>query len=328
MPVRFRDLIAALFGLALFVADAAPLPGAETAMQVIVHAGKADSSYHALAVQFAEAVAKGDDALVPVVEESQGSVQNIIDAPQHPTNYVFTAPPSLIAQARRGEKPFSRNQRYGEIRALFPIPPLTMHWLVRADGDVRRFTDLAGRPFVPGGKGSFGERQTASALHALGLERTVPLIDIDANAARGALLGRQVAGLAVAGNFPVPAVSELARAVPLRLLSLGAEELKKVLAADDSALPQVIPAGTYPGIDEDVVTVALPAGVYTTTRMSEATAYAITKAFWTQKPELGQRNPPWNAVTPGTLAALGVTLHKGALRYYREAGIKIPTTLR
>jgi TRAP transporter TAXI family solute receptor len=305
-----------------------PAMAADASAPIIVHAGKADSLTHTLAVQFAEAVASGNNALTIQVEESQGSVQNIIDAAKNRQRYIFTATPSLIAQARRGDKPFEHNIHYREIRALFPIPPLTVHWVVRADSGIKRFADLAGRPFAPGAKGSFAERQTASALHVLGLDRRVQLIDIDAAGAKAAFAGKQVIGMALAGTYPMPAVAGLASTTPIRLLSLAPDEIEAVLAADDSTAVQVIPKGTYPGIDEDVTTIAQPAGAYTTTQMSERLAYAITKAFWSQKWVLGQRNPPWATVTPASLAALGVKLHAGALRYYREAGVKVPASLR
>ncbi|HUH83339.1 MAG TPA: TAXI family TRAP transporter solute-binding subunit [Stellaceae bacterium] len=319
-------LVAAVMGVALL--STATMAGAADPPAVTIHAGKADSLNHALAVQFAEAVAQGNTGFTVVVEESQGSVQNIKDALNRGRTYVFTAPPSLIAQARRGDKPFQRNRRYRTIRALFPIPAQTVQWIVRADSDARDLADLAGKSLVPGAKGSVSEIQTASALHALGLDKRVQLIDIDARGAEAALAGKQVAGIAFAGAVPLPAVSEVAKATPVRFLSLTPDELAKVLAADDSMLAQVIPRGTYPGQDRDVTTIALPAGAYATTAMSEKTAYAITKAFWSQKWALAQRNPPWSGVTPTSLPALGVKLHPGAMRYYREAGIKVPKALR
>jgi TRAP transporter TAXI family solute receptor len=321
-----RRIFAAIF-CAVLLAGFASARSADVPPSIIVHAGKADSLNHALALQFAEAVAQGNNALTVQVEESQGSVQNIIDATHRAGNYVFTASPSLIAQARRGDKPFEHNPRYAEIRALFPIPPLTEHWVVRADSGVKHFSDLAGKTLVPGAKGSFSERQTSSALHALGLDQRVQLIDIDPAGAQAALAAGQVTGIALAGTFPMPAVNELAKATPIRLLSLTKAELAKVLAADDSLVAETIPKGIYPGEDEDVATIALPAGAYTTTAMSDKLAYAITKAFWAQKYALGQRNPPWNAVSGSDLAKLGVRLHKGALRYYREAGVKVPKAL-
>ncbi len=321
-----RVLAAALCAL---LSLATPAGAADTIKPLIIWAGKADSPYHALARQFAEAVAlAGNDALTLEVQESQGSVQNIIAALKPSPNYIFTAPPNLIAQAKRGEKPFQHDPAYAGIRALFPIPPLTMHWVVRADSDVTGFSGLAGHPFLPGGKGSFGERQTAAALHALGIESQVELIDLDISAAPAALLNKQVVGVALAGAYPLPLVTELAQATPIRLLSLTPSELAAIVANDDSVAAQIIPQGTYPGVAQDITSIAQPAGAYTTRQMSEATAYAITKAFWAGKEELARRNPPWQAVTPATLAALGAKLHPGAQRYYREAGIAVPPALR
>jgi len=327
--VNITRATAAWLGAALLLSAHPVLAdAADPAPAISVHAGKADSLNHALAMQFAAAVATGNTALTLQVEESQGSVQNIIDATHRSGGFVFTTSPNLISQARRGDKPFPHNARYREIRALFPIPPLTMHWVVRTDSGITDFTDIAAHPFIPGGKGSFGERQTASALHVLGLDDRVPLIDIDAAGAQRAFVGKQVSGLAMAGTFPLPVIVELAHATPIRLLSLTPDELKRVLAGDDSIRPQIIPKGTYPGVDDDTVTVAQPVGVYTTTRMSEKLAYAITKSFWSQRAALAERNPAWTAVTPAALASLGMTLHQGALRYYREAGIKIPQAIR
>jgi uncharacterized protein len=324
-----KRLVAAALCWSLCLPAATPADAADATPAITVRAGKADGLYHALAVQFASAIADGGNgALTLVVEESQGSVQNIIEAPRRGADYVFTTPPNLIAQARRGDKPFKSDARYQEIRALFPIPPLTMHWLVRADSGIERFANLAGKPFIPGGKGSFGEQQTASLLHALGLDQQVELIDIGAAGAPAALVDGQVIGLALAGAYPMPEVSELAKTVPIRLLSLSRAELAKVLAADDSTVAMTIPRGTYPGVEASVISVALPAGAYTTTRMSDATAYAITKAFWSQRRALARRNPPWEAVTAAAIGTLGVKLHKGALRYYREAGITVPAKLR
>jgi TRAP transporter TAXI family solute receptor len=311
--------------LAVLLPAGLPARAADPPSPITIRAGKADSPNHALAVQFAEALANGTNgALTLVIEESQGSVQNVMDAPRRGRNYVFTTAPNVIAQARRGDKPFKHDPRYRDIRALFPIPPLTMHWVVRADSGIQHFPDLAGKPFIPGGKGSFAERQTASLLHVLGLEKSALLIDMDSAGAPAALAEKQAAGLALAGPYPIAALVELGGKVPLRLLSLSRGELAKVLAADDSLAAQAIPKGTYPGIDETVTTVALPAGAYTTTRMSDATAYALTKAFWTQRQALVERNAAWAAVSPAALGMLGVKLHKGALRYYREIGVKPP----
>lgn len=332
-----RALAAAICAAALWIAapaladEAKPRSPAahDASASVVVRAGKNESVNHAYALQFAEAVVlAANGALTLDVQESQGSVQNVKDAATLKGNYIFTAAPQVVRQARHGDKPFGHNRRYDEIRALFPIPYLTMHWVVRQDSGVKTLHDLAGQAFLPGTKGSFGERLTVNALQALGIDQRVQLIDIDANAGPAAVASKQVSGIALAGAYPLPAVLDLSKATAIRLVSLAPDELATVLAADDSTVMQLVPKGTYPGVDADVTTVALPAVVFATTRMSDKVAYAITKAFWSRKAVLAARNPPWQAVTPAALMALGLKLHNGASRFYREAGIAVPAKLR
>jgi uncharacterized protein len=294
-----------------------------------LRAGKADSPYHALATELVAALREpGSNAPAIAVEESQGSVQNVIDAAQEQVPRLFTAPPNVISDARRGDKPYGKNPRYADVRALFPIPFQTMHWVVRKDGDIKGFADLAGHPFAPGPRGSFSERQTATVLKILGLDDRLQLVDIDANAAGPALSGKQIAGFAVAGSYPLAAVTALADSTPIRLLSLTASQAKQERASDGTTIATTIPGGTYPGVDTDTLTVALPAGIYTTRRLSDAAAYRITKAFWSTLATLAQTAPGWRAVSPEMLAVLGAKLHPGALKYYREAHIAVPSSLR
>src|SRR5262249_14678802 len=161
-------------------------------------------------------------------------------------------------------------------------------WVVRKDGDVKSFADLAGHPFAPGPRGSFSERQTATVLKLLGLEDRAQLVDIDVNAAGPALAGKQIAGFATAGSYPIPALATLAATAPIELLALTPSQVRQERASDGTTVAMTIPKGTYPGVDTDTLTVALPAGLYTTRQLSDDAAYRIAKAFWTNLGALGQ----------------------------------------
>jgi TRAP transporter TAXI family solute receptor len=316
----------AAFGLAALLFSFAAAAREAT---ITVHAGKADSANYALARQFAEALAlAGNGAFTLVVEESQGSVQNVMDSIRLDGDYIFTANSATIAQARRGDKPFEKNAHYDEIRSLFPVPAQTFHWIVRQDSGIKTMANLAGQPFIPGSKGSLGEWVTDEVLQVLGIDKSVQLIDADISGAGAALKDKQVGGFTATGSFPMAAVSELASVLPIRILSLPQPAILRMHAVEDSTAAVVIPRGTYPGIDYDVTTLSVPAGAYTTISMTNATAYAITKAFWSQRFDLAKKHPAWAAVIPSRLTTLGARLHPGALRYYSEAGIKVPANLR
>ncbi|MBI3709006.1 MAG: TAXI family TRAP transporter solute-binding subunit [Proteobacteria bacterium] len=255
-------------------------------------------------------------------------LQNVKEAARRPGNFVFTTPPGLLADARAGKPPFAGESGYDAVRALFPIPGITMHWVVRADAGIRDFADLAGKDFIPGGRGSAGQRLSTAAFQALGLEGKVRLIDTELASAPAALRNRQVHGYGTAGSHPSPQVQELAATTPIRLLSLTPEQLPRVQIIDPTAVGIIIPKGTYAGVDYDVTTLSVPVAAYATTRMDDATAYAVTRAFWMQRADLAKQQPYWSGVTRDMVATMGARLHPGALSYYTEARITVPDALR
>ncbi|MBM3626436.1 MAG: TAXI family TRAP transporter solute-binding subunit [Alphaproteobacteria bacterium] len=315
--------------LALLVALASATGAAQAQTRVTLKSATAGSSYYLMMVQLGEALktaSSGD--LSPTIEESQGSVQNVKEAARRPGNFVFTTPPGLVRDAREGKAPFAGESGHDALRALFPIPGITMHWVVRADAGVASLSDLAGKDFIPGGRGTAGQRLTAAALTALGLEGKVRLVDTELGSAPAAVRNRQVAGYGTASTHPSPQVQELAATTAIRLIGLSPDEMEKVRAIDPSSAPVTIARGTYPGVDQDVRTLSVPVAAYATTRMDEATAFAITRAYWTQREAMARQNPWWAGVTHEMLAAVAGPLHPGALRYYAEAGIAVPEGLR
>jgi uncharacterized protein len=133
----------AVAGIAL--AMSATAAGAET--RVTFKSAKSTSSYYQMSVQIAEAMKAGTDGgIIVTVEESQGSVQNVMEAAARSGNYVFTTPPVLVGLAQGGKAMFKDkgNPKFDEIRALFPIPSLTMHFVVRG-WRARPFCSARGR---------------------------------------------------------------------------------------------------------------------------------------------------------------------------------------
>ena len=278
-----------------------------------------------MSVQIAEAMKAGSNGeIIVTVEESQGSVQNVKEAAKREGNYVFTTPPVLVKLAQKGKAMFKdkTDPKFNEIRALFPIPSLTMHFVVRADSGVKSFADLEGKTMLIG-KGSFGAREGAKYLKLFGLEGKVTLANVELNAAVSALKNKQIDGFVTAGSYPAPNVIEAAASTPVNVLTLDDEQIKKT-----KRTRLVIPAGTYSGVDSDVVTTSLPVVAHTTTQMDDATAYALTKTYWSQKGELGKQAAWWNGVSGEMLANVYGKLHPGAVKYYDEAGIAVPEGLR
>ena len=319
----FKSIISGIILLAGLALTSSITANAET--RVTYKSAKSTSSYYQMAVQIAENMKAGSGGnIIVTVEESQGSVQNVMEAAVRTNNYVFTTPPVLVKLAQAGKAMFKgkSNPKFNNIRALFPIPSLTMHFVMSADSGVSKFSDLEGKTILLG-KGSFGAKEGAKYLKLFGLEGKVKLANVELNNAVPAIKNRQIDGFVTAGSYPAPNVIEAAAGVGVTLISLSDAQVKK-----SKRTRLIIPAGTYPGIDTDTVTTSLPVIAYTISNMNNETAYQLTKTYWNQIASMGKAFPWWNGVSGKMLTNIYGKIHAGALRYYDEAGINVPSANR
>jgi TRAP transporter TAXI family solute receptor len=294
--------------------------GASAETRVTYKSAKAGSSYFQMAVQIAEAMKTGTGGDISVtVEESQGSVQNVMEVRARGGDYVFTTPPALVGLAQGGKAMFEGkgDPAFDEICALFPIPSLTMHFVMSADSGVTDFAGMEGKTILLG-SGSFGATEGETYLGLFGLEGKVTIADSEISNAVNALKNGQIDGFVTAGSFPAPNVIEAAASTDVIVLSLTDAQIEM---SKRTAL--TIPAGTYSGQTEDITTTSLPVVAYSTTKMDDDTAYAMTKTYWETRDAMAKDAAWWAGVSPDMLGNITTQIHPGAIRYYKEVGVAL-----
>lgn len=313
--MTFMKSIGAAAAVALMMTTNA---SAET--RVTYKSAKAGSSYFQMAVQIAEAMKSGTGGDIAVtVEESQGSVQNVMEVRARGGDYVFTTPPALIGLAQGGKAMFEGkgDPAFEEIRALFPIPSLTMHFVMSQDSGVTSFSEMEGKTILLG-SGSFGAREGAKYLGLFGLEGKVTIADSELSNAVNALKNGQIDGFVTAGSFPAPNVIEAAASTGVTVLSFSDEQI-----ATSKRTRLTIPAGTYTGQTEDITTTSLPVVAYSTTKMADDTAYALTKTYWETREAMAKDAAWWAGVSADMIGNITTQIHPGAIRYYKEIGVSL-----
>src|SRR3546814_7816761 len=100
-----------------------------------------------------------------------------------------------------GKGPFKNRPQapFAKIRALFPIPSLTMHFVMRGDKHSEHMSDLAGKTILLG-KGSFGAREGAKYIKLFGLDGKVTIASAELGNAADALQNGQIDGFVTAGR--------------------------------------------------------------------------------------------------------------------------------
>ncbi|MEL6218560.1 MAG: TAXI family TRAP transporter solute-binding subunit [Pseudomonadota bacterium] len=113
------------------------------------------------------------------------------------------------------------------------------------------------------------------------------------------------------------------------ILDVTAEELAAMDGGRNLWVPYTIAAGTYPGQDKDVNTIAQPNFLAVNADVDEEHVYMLTKTMYENLPFLQAIHPATKAMAiENAIAGLPVPLHPGAQRYYEEVGLSIPDHLK
>jgi len=216
-----------------------------------------------------------------------------------------------------------KDRAYPNLRGLLNIMPSVVHILVLENSGIRSIADLTGRRVAigPAGGGPVALfPEYASKIYGLTMKDIAPSFVSTADGV-AAMRDGHVHAAVLHGSPPNSAVLELgARGVSFRILSFE-REMERILAEFPYLQRHVISKGIYRGINEDVVTIAVPNVMFACTKMPDELAYQIVKNVYqhisvlvgaVRAAELMRPETGWQTVAP---------LHPGAERFFREKGV-------
>ncbi len=275
----------------------------------------------------------GVPGLIAVAQSTEGSVENIemmtsgeLDSGLSQADVAFWA--------YRGEKMFRGKLAPGEkkggkplgvnLRAIANLFPESVHLVVREESKISSVADLKGKRVSLGEPESGTLASATLVLNGFGLNksRLKPFYLTPGEAADKLRAGEIDAFFLVAGA-PVRAIVDLASEIPVSLVAISGKKADKIRKSDSFFVETVIPGGAYEGVD---ATKTLSVGAQWLVRadLSDDLVYGITRALWDPNIHklLADGHPLGKMIRPETaLDGLGIPLHPGAERYYKEKGL-------
>ncbi|MEX0970752.1 MAG: TAXI family TRAP transporter solute-binding subunit [Paracoccaceae bacterium] len=199
-------------------------------------------------------------------------------------------------------------------------------------GTMADFVALEGSAVALGAQnsGTIGSNSTLLAGLGVDIDTAYDLVYGGYGPAAEALQNGQVAGISTPSGVPTGALSQLFASAGdgVTMLNFTDEEMVAADGGRELWTRFVIPAGTYPGQQADIATVAQPNFLAVNADVSEENVYLITKTIFENLAFLQAIHPATQAMMiEAAIAGLPVALHPGAARYYQEVGIDIPARL-
>src|SRR5580704_948794 len=229
-------------------------------------------------------------------------------------------------QGWTGTGDWTSGKHFRAMRALFPMYDTAFQFVVLRRSGISKVQMLDKLDVGVGPRAGTGGTYVPEVLKALGLSARIGYGSID-DMTKDLSSGKYNA-LVLGLGVPVPAVKQLEATEPLHFISLSGPEVDIVRKAIPELTPSTIAAGTYSSLDKDYTSVGVYNFAVGRSDLPEDLVYNLVKAVHDNQPRLVSSTDSAKETVPqNVLKDAFLPLHPGAVRYYREVGIKIPDLL-
>jgi TRAP transporter TAXI family solute receptor len=256
---------------------------------------------------------------------TQGSIQNVklLDSGGAQLGLITM---STGLEGWNGTGDWTGGKSFQNMRALFPMYDNPFQTVVLQRSGITTLAQLDKKHIGVGPRAGNGGTYAPGILKIVGISAELSYGSYN-DIATDLLAGRVDALLTLLGA-PVPAIQDVDAKEPVKFLSLSPEQMDAIRKAIPEFVPAKIAAGTYRLMDKDYVTVGVPNFVIGRADLQDDLVYRLVKAVFDNQPRLVKVTAAASDTLPQNVVKnTFLPFHPGAIRYYREIGIKIPDAL-
>jgi TRAP transporter TAXI family solute receptor len=291
-----------------------------------VASGPEAGEYHPIGEALVARVGKVDRTVQVRNLETAGSVENARLIGTSQADYALIQS-NVAALAAAGEGPFAQGGAVTSLRALGSLFPEPVHVVVPAASPIRTVADLRGKRVALGAPDS-GTRADALAVlaaHGLAANDLAEVRDEGLEAAARRLRAGQLDAFFATVGAPTRALQSLATRLPIRLISLEAAAVERLVTEKPGLVRLVVPANTYPGQKEDVTTVAAAALLVTRADIPEAEAALVLRLVFENPDYLAAGSAQGAKIAKRSgLRGITIPVHPAADRYFGAPAPRAP----
>ncbi len=314
--------------LAVAVATLAGIFAAEAqqSKQLSIATGGTGGVYYPLGGGFGNILGKELPGITATAQVTGGSVANLQLIGSGKVDLCFTQVDAAW-DAVNGTDKFTSGKL--PIRALAVMYPNHMHVVTVEGTGISKVEDLRGKRISAGSPGSATEVYAIRVLEAAGLdhEKDVRKERLGVAESVNALKDRKIEAFFWVGGLPTAAVTDLAATPNTKIKILDISHFTAKMNAKYGPLyaEATIPAATYKGMEADAKNNTVWNIMAVNANTDEKLAYDLTRIMLEKRADLAlvhkealNIKPEWQ-----TSNRAGIPWHPGALKYFKEKGIKV-----
>jgi TRAP transporter TAXI family solute receptor len=318
-----RSKIIWAFGVCLALGAAPALT--QPTKQLSITTGGTGGVYYPLGGGFASILTKEIPGVTATTEVTGGSVDNLKLIGSGGADVAF-AQVDAAWDAINGQDKFPTKL---PIRALVVMYPNHMH-VVTVDGSgVNTMEDLKGKRVSTGSPGSATEVFAFRVIEAAGLDKDKDMTRERLGVAESvnAIKDGKIDAFFWVGGLPTAAVTDVAATPNVTIKLLDFAHLVEKMNARYGPLYTAasIPRATYTGMEKDAQNITVWNVMAVNSKFDEKLAYDLTKTMLDKREDLAKVHKEALNIKVENQSSkkAGIPWHPGALKYFKEKGIKV-----
>lgn len=211
-----------------------------------------------------------------------------------------------------------------ELRAIANLYPESVHVVIKKGLNVKTLADLKGKRVSMDEPGSGTLVNAKAILAAYGItEKDIKPEYLKPQQSAEKLKDGAVDAFFSTTGYPQGSITELAATTGIELVPIDGAGRDKILAQFKFFATDKIPDGAYKDV-KGVDTISVGAQWVTSAKQDAELVYEVTKALWSDKTRaaLDAGHAKGKVIVKATaLQGIGIPLHPGAEKFYKEAGL-------
>jgi len=301
-----------------------PAAAAET-VNLSIATGGTGGVYYPLGGGMANVFSKTIPGMTATAEVTGGSVANLqLIGTGKP--YIALTQADALVDAYNGQGKFKSGKI--PVRAMMLLYTNLMHAVTIEGTGINSIGDLKGKRVSTGSPGSATEVFAFRVLEAAGIDpnKDIRKERLGVSESVNAIKDKKIDAFFFVVGLPTSSVTDLASTPGVKIKFLDHANLLPAMVkkSGNIYIADVIPKGTYAGMDKDNQATAVANLLVANANMSDETVYNVVKTIFDKRPDLIAVHKAAADIKLENQkpAASPVPWHPGAVKYYKEKGLK------
>ncbi len=316
---RSAGIIAAAMMVFMIVSAAAFAAGSQDRSgvertELVFFSGPMGGAWYPLAGAAAEIIQNEIPGVYVEVQPGAGLVN--MEAIQTGRADIAMGNSPTTADAFAGNPPFDNPTT--KVRNLMGLYDLTLHMVAPRDSDIWTVEDFKGKRVSAQTSGETGEVMFRHILQAHGLsyDDFATVHHLSHGDSANLVRDRHADIMAASMNVPGPAIMELTMSRQMRLIPVAPDAFDDIRKINAGYVPFTIPAGSYPGQENDVLGVGMISHFAISADLDDELVYQIAEALYNNIDRLQAVVRTIVNDVDYIMNDIGAPMHPGAKRFF------------